>query len=57
MISVYIKGGLEEASTFLKSLKVTWMKILFKKDIKENIWKVFALAESLGGYESLIEHP
>jgi cystathionine gamma-lyase len=39
MISVYIKGGLLETSTFLKELKL------------------FALAESLGGYESLIEHP
>lgn len=39
MISIYIKGGLEEANIFLKSLKL------------------FTLAESLGGYESLIEHP
>lgn len=39
MISIYIKGGLEESKTFLKSLKL------------------FTLAESLGGYESLIEHP
>jgi len=39
MISIYVKGGLEETTTFLKELKI------------------FALAESLGGYESLIEHP
>jgi cystathionine gamma-lyase len=39
MISIYVKGGLLETSTFLKELKI------------------FSLAESLGGYESLIEHP
>jgi cystathionine gamma-lyase len=39
MISFYVKGGITEAATFLKSLKV------------------FTLAESLGGVESLIEHP
>ncbi|XP_034980018.1 cystathionine gamma-lyase [Zootoca vivipara] len=39
MISFYIKGNLESASTFLRSLKL------------------FTLAESLGGYESLAEHP
>lgn len=39
MISVYLKGGVEEATVFMKSLKL------------------FSLAESLGGYESLIEHP
>ncbi|KAA0712994.1 Cystathionine gamma-lyase [Triplophysa tibetana] len=39
MITFYIKGNLEHASTFLSSLKL------------------FALAESLGGYESLAEHP
>ncbi|KAM8931024.1 cystathionine gamma-lyase [Pelodytes ibericus] len=39
MITFYIKGNLEHAKTFLKSLKV------------------FTLAESLGGYESLAEHP
>ncbi|XP_060087999.1 cystathionine gamma-lyase [Heteronotia binoei] len=39
MISFYIKGNLEHATTFLKNLKL------------------FALAESLGGYESLAEHP
>uniref|UniRef100_A0ABM5G8C1 Cystathionine gamma-lyase n=1 Tax=Pogona vitticeps TaxID=103695 RepID=A0ABM5G8C1_9SAUR len=39
MVSFYIKGNAETASTFLKSLKL------------------FALAESLGGYESLAEHP
>ncbi len=39
MISVRIKGGLEEARTFMKSLKL------------------FTLAESLGGVESLVEHP
>ncbi|XP_030311509.1 cystathionine gamma-lyase isoform X2 [Calypte anna] len=39
MVTFYIKGGLEHAATFLKSLKV------------------FTLAESLGGYESLAEHP
>uniref|UniRef100_A0A8D0KLV3 Cystathionine gamma-lyase n=1 Tax=Salvator merianae TaxID=96440 RepID=A0A8D0KLV3_SALMN len=39
MMSIYIKGKLENACTFLKNLKV------------------FALAESLGGYESLAEHP
>ncbi|CAI5776948.1 cystathionine gamma-lyase [Podarcis lilfordi] len=39
MISFYIKGNLENASTFLKNLKL------------------FTLAESLGGYESLAELP
>jgi len=39
MVTVYIKGGKEEASTFLKNLKV------------------FVLAESLGGVESLAELP
>lgn len=39
MITFYIKGKLEHASTFLSSLKL------------------FAVAESLGGYESLAEHP
>lgn len=39
MITFYIKGKLEHASTFLSNLKM------------------FAIAESLGGYESLAEHP
>ncbi len=39
MITMYIKGGMSSARTFLESVKV------------------FALAESLGGVESLIEHP
>lgn len=39
MITFYIKGKLEHASTFLSSLKM------------------FVVAESLGGYESLAEHP
>ncbi|KAI4891988.1 hypothetical protein NFI96_034203 [Prochilodus magdalenae] len=39
MITFYIKGKLEHATTFLNNLKL------------------FALAESLGGYESLAEHP
>ncbi|XP_063057787.1 cystathionine gamma-lyase-like [Engraulis encrasicolus] len=39
MITFYIKGKLEHATTFLSSLQL------------------FALAESLGGYESLAEHP
>jgi len=39
MVSIWVKGGVEEASKFLQSLKV------------------FALAESLGGVESLAEHP
>lgn len=39
MMSFYIKGGLEETSAFLSSLKI------------------FSLAESLGGYESLAEVP
>ncbi|CAK6958132.1 cystathionine gamma-lyase-like [Scomber scombrus] len=39
MITFYIKGKLEHATTFLSSLKM------------------FAIAESLGGYESLAEHP
>ncbi|CAG5112763.1 Oidioi.mRNA.OKI2018_I69.chr2.g6943.t1.cds [Oikopleura dioica] len=39
MVVFYIKGGLEQAKTFLASLKV------------------FTLAESLGGFESLAEHP
>ncbi|GAB0089129.1 cystathionine gamma-lyase [Sergentomyia squamirostris] len=39
IMSFYIKGGLEEAKTFFKNLKV------------------FTLAESLGGYESLAELP
>ena len=39
MVSVYLKGGLEEARQMLERVKV------------------FSLAESLGGVESLIEHP
>jgi cystathionine gamma-lyase len=39
MISIHIKGGLEESRTFLETVEL------------------FALAESLGGVESLIEHP
>ncbi|XP_066479529.1 cystathionine gamma-lyase-like isoform X3 [Tiliqua scincoides] len=39
MVSFYIKGNLEHASKFLRSLKL------------------FTLADSLGGYESLAEHP
>jgi len=39
MCVFYIKGGLPEATTFLKTVKV------------------FTLAESLGGYESLVELP
>jgi cystathionine gamma-lyase len=39
MISIYIKGGIDESFVFLKSLKL------------------FSCAESLGGYESLVEHP
>ncbi|XP_041064762.1 cystathionine gamma-lyase-like [Carcharodon carcharias] len=39
MMTFLIKGGLENAKTFLKNLKL------------------FTLAESLGGYESLAEHP
>ena len=39
MISVYLKGGINEARSFLENVKI------------------FALAESLGGVESLVEHP
>lgn len=39
MITFFVKGGLDQARTFLESVKV------------------FSLAESLGGVESLIEHP
>ena len=39
MLSLTIKGGLKEATEFLKNCQI------------------FALAESLGGVESLIEHP
>ena len=39
MISFEIKGGLDEAKSFLEKVKL------------------FALAESLGGVESLVEHP
>ena len=39
MLSFYIDGGLEEAQSFLKAVKL------------------FTLAESLGGVESLVEHP
>jgi len=39
MITMTLKGGLEESRTFLESLRL------------------FSLAESLGGVESLIEHP
>jgi cystathionine gamma-lyase len=39
MVSFYVKGGLSETISVLKSVKV------------------FTLAESLGGVESLIEHP
>jgi cystathionine gamma-lyase len=39
MITFFLKGGLDEARTFLEKVKL------------------FTLAESLGGVESLIEHP
>ena len=39
MITFFVRGGLNEARTFLEKLKL------------------FTLAESLGGVESLIEHP
>lgn len=39
MITFWLKGGLEQARTFLESVRV------------------FTLAESLGGVESLVEHP
>jgi cystathionine gamma-lyase len=39
MVSIYIKGGREEMSKFVSTLKI------------------FALAESLGGYESLVDVP
>ena len=39
MITFYLKGGLNEARSFLENVKI------------------FALAESLGGVESLVEHP
>jgi cystathionine gamma-lyase len=39
MITIYLKGDLAKARTFLENLEI------------------FALAESLGGVESLIEHP
>ncbi len=39
MITLYLRGGLEDARRFLERVRV------------------FALAESLGGVESLIEHP
>lgn len=65
MMSIYIKGGLTEANNFLKELKVGLPDIL-KYFTKVLIFmllffcgylKLFTLAESLGGYESLIEHP
>ncbi|MEM7756199.1 MAG: cystathionine gamma-synthase [Planctomycetota bacterium] len=39
MITAYLKGGVDEAKTFLQNLEI------------------FSLAESLGGVESLVEHP
>ena len=39
MITMFIKGGLDESRRFLENVKV------------------FALAESLGGVESLVDHP
>jgi len=39
MITIYLKGGLDESRRFLENVRL------------------FALAESLGGVESLIEHP
>ena len=39
MITMILKGGLQESRTFLEAVRV------------------FSLAESLGGVESLIEHP
>jgi len=39
MITIFLKGGLEKARSFLERVEI------------------FALAESLGGVESLIEHP
>ena len=39
MITIFLKGGLDESRRFLENVSL------------------FALAESLGGVESLIEHP
>jgi cystathionine gamma-lyase len=39
MISIHLKGGIQESRKFLEAVKI------------------FTLAESLGGVESLIEHP
>ncbi len=39
MVTMFIKGGLDESRRFLENVKV------------------FALAESLGGVESLVDHP
>jgi len=39
MITIYLKGGLDESRIFMENLKL------------------FALAESLGGVESLVDHP
>ncbi|MEO1008880.1 MAG: cystathionine gamma-synthase [Planctomycetota bacterium] len=39
MVTIYLKGGLDESRAFLEKLRI------------------FALAESLGGVESLVDHP
>lgn len=60
MISIYIKGGLQEANIFLKSLKVKMFTISPRPNFINSyffVLQLFTLAESLGGYESLIEHP
>uniref|UniRef100_A0A3Q2V1R3 Cystathionine gamma-lyase n=1 Tax=Haplochromis burtoni TaxID=8153 RepID=A0A3Q2V1R3_HAPBU len=46
MIAFNIKGKLEHATTFLNNLKLSQLHL-----------EMFAIAESLGGYESLAEHP
>ncbi|KAE9415541.1 hypothetical protein Angca_009968, partial [Angiostrongylus cantonensis] len=58
MMSFYLKGGLEESRTFLSSLKVSSHCCCFTCMVFIRYYfKIFTLAESLGGYESLAELP
>ncbi|KER28652.1 hypothetical protein T265_04600 [Opisthorchis viverrini] len=58
IISVYVKCTAEETVEFVKNIKLnmfTANELLSSNS--PNLFQVFALAESLGGYESLIEIP
>lgn len=62
MLSFYIKGGMEESREFLANLKASQIFSNFFLPFDEQTkiseyFQIFTLAESLGGFESLVELP